>query len=176
MTYLPANLARIHLIALAALLVWAGPSLAGTQWKWRDTSGNIQYSDRPPPSGTPDQAILGRPSTGRQQPPKADAASVASNVPSQASAPQPAKAAEPELDAKRRKVEEERLAKQKAEDDKQAKTRADNCQRARSYMKTLNDGIRIARTSATGEREILDDKGRADETQRTQEVIQGNCK
>lgn len=148
--------------------------LAGMQWKWRDAGGNIQYSDRPPPAGTPEQSILSRPSASRVAArPVVDTASTAS-APVAASAP--AKQADTELDAKRRKAEEERLSKQKAEDDKLAKARADNCQRARTYMKTLSDGIRVARTNAAGEREILDDKGRADETQRTQDVIQANCK
>jgi len=40
----------------------------------------------------------------------------------------------------------------------------------------LNDGIRIARTNANGEREILDDKGRAAEMQRTQEIIDSSCR
>ena len=35
---------------------------AEAQWKWRDKGGHVQYSDLPPPAGTPDQDILARPS------------------------------------------------------------------------------------------------------------------
>ena len=31
---------------------------AEAQWKWRDKGGHVQYSDLPPPAGTPDQDIL----------------------------------------------------------------------------------------------------------------------
>jgi hypothetical protein len=167
---------RCALFLLAGTVAWSPPVLAGMQWKWRDTGGNIQYSDRPPPAGTPDQSILSRPSTSRSAAKVNEAASAVVASAPLAAASAPGKQPESELDVKHRKAEEERLAKQKADEDKQAKTRADNCARARTYMKTLSDGIRIARTNAAGEREILDDKGRADETQRTQDVIQANCK
>jgi hypothetical protein len=39
-----------------ALTVGCRPALA--QWKWRDSSGIVHYSDLPPPAGTPAQAIL----------------------------------------------------------------------------------------------------------------------
>ncbi|WP_294638529.1 DUF4124 domain-containing protein [uncultured Aquabacterium sp.] len=165
---------RVVLPLLAALLVHSLPAQAVPQWKWRDANGSIQYSDRPPPPGTPESAILARPAvpTSRTvvRPPEAAA-------PAAPSAPAPAvKAAENELDAKKRKAEEEKKALQKAEEEKQARVRAENCQRAQAYMKSLQDGMRIARVNAAGEREILDDAGRAEETRRTQEVIAANCR
>jgi hypothetical protein len=159
-------------LVLAGLVVVSCPALA--QWKWRDPSGAIQYSDRPPPAGTPDQAILSRPAASRNTfkapaPVAADAASMP------ASAASSVASGDPELDAKRKKAEEEQAAKQKAEAERVAKAKADNCQRARSYQKSLQDGIRIVRSNASGEREVLDDKGRAEEMARTQEAIQSNC-
>ncbi|MBH1988244.1 MAG: DUF4124 domain-containing protein [Burkholderiales bacterium] len=162
--------------SLAALLV-SMPSQAGVQWKWRDASGVMQYTDRPPPAGTPDSQILSRP-LGARAPKVVDAA--ASDAPaapaSAKAASTPGKAVDPELEARRRKAEDKKAAEQKAEEEKQAKARADNCERARNYERTLQDGLRISRTNAKGEREILDDKGRAEEMQRTQEAIQGNCR
>ena len=161
--------AGLLLLALAA-----SPAQAGMQWKWRDASGAIQYSDRPPPPGTPDSAILARPSPSARQVRSVEAASAAS-TPGSAGAAPAAKTADPELEAKRKKVDDERAARQKAEEDKQAKVRADNCERARGYERSLKDGMRIARTNDKGEREILDDQARAEELQRTQETIQANC-
>ena len=44
-------------------------------------------------------------------------------------------------------------------------------------MTTLKSGIRLATTNAkTGEREFMDDKQRADESRRVQEVISNDCK
>lgn len=159
---------------LLMLALAASPAQAGMQWKWRDASGAIQYSDRPPPPGTPDSAILARPGPSPRQVRSVEAASAAS-TPGSAGATPAAKTADPELEAKRKKVDDERAARQKAEEDKQAKVRADNCERARGYERSLKDGMRIARTNDKGEREILDDQARAEELQRTQETIQANC-
>jgi len=163
------------LVALMASM----PSQAGVQWKWRDANGVMHYTDRPPPAGTPESQILSRPA-GARSPKVVDAAASDASAPAAAS---PAKAGstsgkstDPELEARKRKAEEKKSAEQKAEDEKQAKARADNCERARSYERTLQDGLRISRTNAKGEREILDDKARAEEMQRTQEAIQGNCR
>ena len=161
-------------LLLAGLVTAGSSAMAGAQWKWRDASGAVQYSDRPPPAGTPESAILSRPSAARAAARAAEAASAASAATPAAPAATP-KAADSELDAKRKKAEEEKAAKQKAEDDKIAKAKADNCQRARSYQRTLADGLRVVRTNAKGEREFLDDKARAEEMQRTQEAIAANC-
>jgi hypothetical protein len=164
----------------AALLAMLTCTLVGSllsapaqaQWKWRDKAGQTQYSDLAPPPGTPEADILQRPN--------AAAAPVR-----QAAAPAPAasgadpikpKTTDPELEAKRRQAEQEKSDKAKAEDDKRAAARAENCNRAKDYLRTLQDGIRIARTNSAGEREILDDKARADETKRARDVITADCK
>lgn len=162
-------------LILASVTLVATPAKAGTEWKWKDASGATQYSDRPPPAGTPEANILQRPNASRA----VQLAKSASEVDAAASAAKPAaaaKAPESELDVKRRKAEEEKEAQRKVEEEKAAKGRAENCTQARNYQRTLNDGIRIARTNSKGEREILDDKGRADEQRRTQEAIASNCK
>jgi cytoskeletal protein RodZ len=155
----------------------AAAASAATQWKWKDAEGRIQYSDRPPPSAVADGDILERPRGSK--PKAATAAPEASSADAaKASAPKPAlKATDPQLEAKKRKAEEEAAkAKAKAaEDPKQTQARAESCQRARSYEKSLNDGMRISRTNAKGEREVLDDAGRASELARTKELISTTC-
>jgi len=54
--------------------------------------------------------------------------------------------------------------------------RSENCKRARAHMSSLESGMRLARTNEKGEREILDDKGRADEMQRTRQIISSDCR
>ena len=80
----------------------------------------------------------------------------------------------------KRKAEEDEKARleaqKKAEEERVAKVRAENCERARSYMRSLNDGIRIAKVNANGEREVLDDSARAAEQRRTQELITSECR
>ena len=164
---------RHHLLLLAALLGSLLAVPAQAQWKWRDKSGLTQYSDLAPPPGTPDADILQRPNTTQVRAPVA--AAPAASAASGADMPKP-KTVEPELEAKRRKAEQEKADKAKVEDARRVAAQAENCSRARSYMRTLQDGIRITRNNDKGEREYLDDKARADETQRTQGIITADCK
>lgn len=157
-------------VTLAGLLA-AVPAQAGPQWKWRDANGVMQYTDRPPPAGTPDSQILSRPAQLNRAPKPVEAAASDAQA-----AARTGKSADPELEARRRKAEEKKAEEKKVEDEKQAKVRAENCERARGYDRSLRDGMRIARTNANGEREVLDDQARAEEIQRTQEAIQSNCK
>jgi len=167
----------VALLALIAASLIALPATA--QWKWRDKGGHVQYSDLPPPAGTADADILARPSPSmRRGTPTSTApiAAPASAAVATATASAP-RVADPELEAKRKKAEAEVAAKNKAEQERVAALKADNCSRARAQMTTLNSGIRLATTNAkTGEREFMDDKQRADESRRVQEVISNDCK
>ena len=79
-------------------------------------------------------------------------------------------------EAKKKKAEADQAAKVKAEETKIAAAKAENCDRAKTQMRTLDSGVRIGRVNAKGEREILDDKQRADETKRTRDIIAADCK
>ncbi|MDO9313044.1 MAG: DUF4124 domain-containing protein [Burkholderiaceae bacterium] len=145
---------------------------AAAQWKWRDKNGQTQYSDLPPPQGTPESAVLQRPAGAKlRNVPPADIEAAAS-----APAMPAPKTVEPELEAKLRKAEQEKAAKSKAEDEKIALQKAENCSRARSQVRVIDEGLRIARINEKGEREVLDDKGRAEEGNRARAVIASDCK
>jgi len=170
----------VALLALLAASLLALPAEA--QWKWKDKSGHVQYSDLPPPAGTTESDILARPSastrrgTTNAQASVAPAAAPGLTASATASASAP-RAADPELEAKRKKAEAEAAAKNKAEQERVAAMKLDNCSRARAQMTTLQSGIRLATTNAkTGEREFMDDKQRADETRRVQDVISNDCR
>lgn len=164
---------RWSIAALAALLGLTLALPAAAQWKWRDKAGQTQYSDLPPPRGVPESEILQRPaaSTFRRSAPVAAPASGASAAPLAA-----ARGSEPELEARRKKVEQDVLEKRKAEEAKVAAARAENCARAKDQMRTLDSGLRLARINAKGEREVLDDAARAAETKRGREMIASECK
>jgi len=167
----------VALLALLAASLIALPAAA--QWKWRDKGGHVQYSDLPPPAGTADGDILARPNPSmRRTTPTSVAPAAAPGAVAEASATASApRPADPELEAKRKKAEAEAAAKNKAEQERVAALKLDNCSRARAQMTTLQSGIRLATTNAkTGEREFMDDKQRADETRRVQEVISSDCK
>ena len=81
-----------------------------------------------------------------------------------------------ELEAKKKKADEEEAAKKKAEEEKAAKAKAENCERAKTGLATLQLGVRMSAVNAQGEREVFDDAKRASETKRAQEVIDASCK
>jgi hypothetical protein len=168
---------RLASLAALALLAAAQVTPALAQYKWRDAAGNTHYSDTPPPPGTPAKDILSQPRAATERAAKMAATQAASTA-SEASAPAApsVKASDPELEARKRKEKEQQDAKRKADEDKLAKERQDNCQRSRNYMRSLEDGMRIARTNDKGEREVLDDQQRAQEIERTKQGIASNCK
>jgi hypothetical protein len=142
---------------------------AAAQWKWRGVNGQIQYSDLPPPPGVSDKDILQRPGSNTLRGEPSAAASAAS-------APLLApKGLEPELDAKRKKAEQEQAEKQKAEDQRIAAAKADNCKRARDQIRSLESGMRMARVNEKGEREVMDDKMRAEDMKRAREMADSDC-
>ncbi len=162
---------RRSLAVLTFALLGATLALpAAAQWKWRGANGQIQYSDLPPPPGVADRDILQRPSGSSLR-----AAPVALPA-SAASAPLLApKTTDPELEAKRKKTEQEDAAKAKAEEQRIAAAKADNCKRARDQMRTLDSGMRMARVNEKGEREILDEKMREQEMKRARDVANADC-
>ncbi len=144
---------------------------AAAQWKWKDKTGQTQYSDLPPPAGTPDADILQRPAPAAPPRPAAPPASGAIA----AAAPLAPKSVDPELEAKRKQAEADATAKKRAEDEKTAMAKLDNCSRARVQLKAIDEGQRMSRINSKGEREFLDDKGRAEEAQRARTVIASDC-
>ena len=64
----------------------------------------------------------------------------------------------------------------KAEQEKIVKAKIENCARAKQAKATFDTGVRLSKANAAGEREILDDAGRAAEGKRIQTVIESDCK
>ena len=163
---------RLHVWVCVGVSLWVATLPAAAQWKWKDSRGQVVVSDTPPPRDIPESNVLQKPSLVVQR-------SAAQLTPT-ASAPAAETVAkakvDPELEARRKKAESDQSDRAKAEEAKVAAARADNCQRARSHMSTLDSGVRLSRSNEKGEREILDDKQRADEIQRTRQIIASDCR
>jgi hypothetical protein len=147
---------------------------AHAQWKWRDKDGQINISDRPPPHEVAEKDILTRPQPQPQSRRNVTAPAAASAASGAASAPPTA--LEREVQARKRQAEQEEAAKNKAEEERIASIKAQNCRNARNQIAALESGQRIARVNDKGEREVLDDKGRADEMRRAREVATSDCR
>lgn len=165
--------------AAISMCLLSASGAATAQWLWIDGAGNKVFSDTAPPPGTPDKNILRKPGA-RADVKAPEAPAAAASPASQAQAPAPKVAGkDDQLEAKKKQAEKEAQeavkAKQQAQADQLAKTRAGNCERARQAKASLDSGMRIATVNAKGEREILDDQGRAAENRRVDEIIRSDC-
>lgn len=168
----------MHRAALLLLLALLAAAPAQAQWKWRDANGVTQYSDLPPPQGTPEKDILQRPMSAQRKAvvvqPVGAAASAAAAAASAAS-PKPA-ASRPDA-AELKRQEEERQARAKDEQEKQrlAEQRRENCARAQENLRTLQSGTRITKVNEQGQRVFLDEGQLGAETARVRQLIASEC-
>lgn len=142
---------------LAALLLLAATT-AHAQYVWIGPNGTRQYSDRPPPPGTPASKIVKAP--GRPD--------LASPAPAQeAPADNPATTTKPPTLAERDAAFRERS---KARDEDERKNQeqatrqrrlAEHCAAARETQAQLDSGIRIARIGANGQKTYMSDDEKA---------------
>ena len=177
---------KILQIILATLCFGTLAHTAMAQWQWVDKDGRKVFSDRSPPAEIAEKDILKKPlGATRAATAAAGAASAApsSNKPGASASVPIAKASAPklsgkdaELEARKKKADDEEAAKKKTEEDKTAKAKAENCERGKTGLATFHSGVQIASINANGEREIYDDTKRAAEVKRVREVIDSNCK
>lgn len=156
---------------------------AMAQWAWTDEEGRAIFSDLPPSISVPDKRIFKRPSPAKLTPNQtqtpntgAEAASARTASPAQAvaSTPQPT-GLDKELAERKKKIEQAQAEQRKLEEERISKLKADNCDRARQSQKTLESGVRLSRTNAQGELEIMDDAARAAEAKRIQSIVATDC-
>jgi hypothetical protein len=145
------------------LLVCVSAAAWSQTYKWRDASGNIQYSDTPPPANARDVQQLRKPAG-----------------PAQAGASNPATAPKSyvEQDAefrKRQAAKQEAEAKQAKSDDEE-KMRARNCEGARSQLAALESGARMVKLDAKGERQALSDAEREQARNDAKKAVESWCK
>ena len=163
---------RLRAVILVGFTVLLAALPATAQWKWKDARGQVVISDVPPPRDIPERDVLQKPELVTRR-----AAAQPTPAASAASLETVAKAkVDPELEARKKKAEQEQTDKVKAEEEKVAAQRGENCKRARAHMGSLDSGMRLSRVNDKGEREILDDKQRAEEVARTRQIIASDCR
>jgi type IV secretory pathway VirB10-like protein len=162
---------------------------AAAQWQWLDKDGRKVFSDRPPTADVPEKNILKRPggmtkaavpdpapaAAEANAPKTAQTPAMAASVPQAAGSSPKLSGVDKELEQKKKQAADAEAAKRKLEDEKLAKDKAENCNRAKAAKASLESGVRIARVNAKGEREIMDDATRADEAKRVQGIIASSC-
>jgi hypothetical protein len=155
---------------------------ASAQWQWMDKDGRKVFSDRSPPPDILDKNILKRPAGRGPSPQTSEAVGTPAADTAQAPTPALANAApkptgiDKDLEAKKKQALDAETAKRKAEEDRITKVKIENCARAKQAKTTYESGIRVSRTNAAGEREVMDDAARATEIKRIDSVIAADCK
>ena len=172
-------------ITVAVVLAGFTSTPSEAQWAWKDGNGRLVYSDRPPPSDIKPAQIVRQPSAPMlATPAPASGAADDAGKPSDAKNPDaknapasnaPKTIAEREMEFRKRQQERADSDKKAAEEQTKSAAKTAECDRARGYMKSLEDGVRITRTDAAGNREFLDDAQRAAEVERTRKIIQSTC-
>jgi hypothetical protein len=184
--------------ATAAALLIATFAAHAQAWQWKDEQGRMQFSDQPPPASVKPENIIKTPTGAPARPtgkskityddptaakpadPKAAAApatakDAAAAKPAAAKDDKPMTTAEKEADYQKRKKAEAEAADKAAKEAAVAKEKQQACTSSRNNLAALESGQRIARPNAKGEREFLDDSGRAAEIARAKENISKAC-
>jgi hypothetical protein len=147
---------------LSALLLFCCAGLAQAQFVWIAPNGTRQYSDQPPPPGTPAAKILKAP--GRSAP--------AQETPQAAPAPAAARPkaptlAEREADYRKRSKEQEEAERKAQETARQAAKKAEYCEGLRKNQRLYDAGGKIADVGPDGQKRFLSDAERAALGERT---------
>jgi hypothetical protein len=99
------------------------------------------------------------------------------NNPGAAPASQQKTLAERDADYRKRQLEQQESAKKDGEKSRESADRSANCENARSYLSSLEGGMRIRRTDPkTGEFVYLQDSERSAEIERAKQTVETNCK
>ena len=156
--------------ALGALLFLAATA-AHAQYAWIGPNGTRQYSDRPPPPGTPASKILKSPGRPALEPAAPAATSAATPAGSKDAAGPPTLAEQDAAFRERSKARAEQ--EQKSREDAERRRRlAEHCAAARETQANLASGIRVARVGPDGEKTYLSDEEKAARSEQVRRALQ----
>ena len=145
-------------IALTATVV---TSHAQT-YQWRDSSGRLVISDRPPPTSARDAKTIGTP------------------VPPPTSIPQSTDSqkttAEKDMEFRKRQQEAREKSDKEAKEAAQAAQLRETCERARTHLNALESGRRMILPDGKGGEVFLEDADRGAEIERARNAIAESCK
>ena len=174
---------RSPLLAALAVALVAGTVAAGAaaQWAWKDDNGRLVYSNIPPPPNVKASQIVSQPGAAPAAARPGPSYDSDMNKPAATPAASPAAPTKPktavELEAEFRKRQQERADSERKTQEAQQKeaAKAAECERARGYLRALEDGMRIRRSDAAGNQEYLDDAQRVAETERARKTVAQLC-
>ena len=170
-------MSRMPYRALGATLLFLAATAAQAQYVWIGPGGTRQYSDRPPPPGTPASKIVKAP--GRAA---AELAPAPAATPAEGAAADPAaKPLPPEGPLTLAEQEAAYRARNKARDEanlkaqeeaQRARQLAERCSAARETQAQLASGTRIALYGQDGQKRYMTDAERATRAAQVNQALQ----
>jgi hypothetical protein len=155
-------------LALAALAFALAAPAQAQMYRWVDSAGRVQYSDRPPAAGTKAEQVT-----------KSNVSAVGSQSTSVSGSAKEGGAKTPadlEADFRKRQVDRAEAEKKQQQAAAEQKQNKESCDAARRNLAALQSGQRMARYDAKGEISYMEDADRAREMARAQKQVQDYCK
>ncbi|MDY0973533.1 DUF4124 domain-containing protein [Massilia sp. CFBP9012] len=153
----------------ALLLVVA--TAAHAQYVWIGPNGTRQYSDRPPPPGTPASKILKSPGRPALEPSTASDTTAESPTENKAAAGPPTLAQQEAAFRERSKTRAEQEQKSREEAERSRRL-AEHCAAARETQASLDSGIRVARIGPDGQKTYMSDEEKAARGEQVRRALQ----
>ena len=149
-----------HLLPLLLMALVVAPDVCA-QFKWRDANGRMVYSDQPPPTSIPSDAVLQAPGLRPAAERPGTTGDAAKATGATAGSPSATSTADRELEFRKRRVERAETERKSADEAAKARQVAAACEETRAELRTLESGMRMSRVNERGEREFIDDAQRA---------------
>ena len=158
------------LLTLASLLL---STAALAQWAWREGNTTV-FSDQPPPPSIAPSQIIRQPA-GRAKPvePGDTEKNNDKSTGKAANSTQPKSLAERDAEFRERREKQAEQEKKSAEEAAKKQQLSQECERARSYLKSLQEGVQVRSGSDNA---IMGDEDRQKEVQRVQKQVSDACK
>lgn len=157
-------------VAIGLMLCLALPASAQL-YKWVDSNGKVQYSDKPPPSNIKTEKLR-NPAPAPSAPAASESTGGAKKDGAKAG---PKTLAEREQAFRQRQLDAAKARGEEGQKQAEASERAENCRRAKAALTNLQLGGRQMRIDDKGERYFLDDQQTAQETARAQQEAAAAC-
>lgn len=166
---------RPPVLVLAALLMSTALPASAEIYSWRDKDGKIHYADQAPPSGEVKVLRGGVPQTSAPAP-ATPAQGEAAAATKGGVENKPKSVAEQEQAFRQRRAEAAEAQAKAEKENTDSADRERQCSELRNQLAALQSGQRMARYGSSGERVVMDDAMRAEETGRTQRQIEEGCR
>ncbi|MBP6638459.1 MAG: DUF4124 domain-containing protein [Sulfuritalea sp.] len=149
------------IFALAIVSTAAAVSAHAQSYQWRDSSGRLVISDRPPPAGVRDARPL------NPAPPAASSATESTA---------PRTTAEQNMEFRKRQQEARETADKQVKDAAAAAQKREVCERARNQLATLESGNhRLVVPDGKGGEVFVEGEVKETEMERTRKMIAESC-